>query len=49
MIIVVKRPRAELDLLEIWDYIADDSFDRSNHIYLASKLWLNADNQDYFR
>lgn len=26
MAIVLKRPRAELDLLDVWDYIADDSF-----------------------
>ncbi|MBD2088320.1 type II toxin-antitoxin system RelE/ParE family toxin [Microcoleus sp. FACHB-1515] len=30
MAIIVKRPRAELDLLDIWDYIADDSFDRAD-------------------
>jgi toxin ParE1/3/4 len=30
MAIVVKRPRAELDLLDLWDYIADDSFDRAD-------------------
>jgi toxin ParE1/3/4 len=30
MTIVVKRPLAELDLLEIWDYIADDSLDRAD-------------------
>lgn len=30
MSIVVKRPRAELDLLDIWDYIADDSFDQAD-------------------
>ncbi len=29
MAIVLKRPRAELDLLDIWDYIADDSMDRA--------------------
>jgi len=29
MVVVVKRPRAELDLLDIWDYIADDSLDRA--------------------
>lgn len=28
MVIVVKHPHAELDLLDIWDYIADDSLDR---------------------
>ncbi len=30
MAIVVKRPRAELDLLDLWDYIADDSIDRAD-------------------
>ena len=30
MAIVVKRPLAELDLLDIWDYIADDSIDRAD-------------------
>lgn len=30
MAIVVKRPRAELDLLDIWDYIADDSLERAD-------------------
>jgi toxin ParE1/3/4 len=30
MTIVVKRPLAELDLWEIWDYIADDSLDRAD-------------------
>ncbi|PSB40942.1 type II toxin-antitoxin system RelE/ParE family toxin [filamentous cyanobacterium Phorm 6] len=30
MVTIVKRPRAEQDLLDIWDYIADDSFDRAD-------------------
>jgi len=30
MAIVVKRPRAELDLLDLWDYIADDSIERAD-------------------
>lgn len=30
MTIAVKRSLAELDLLEIWDYIADDSLDRAD-------------------
>jgi len=30
MATIVKRPRAELDLLDIWDYIADDSLDRAD-------------------
>ena len=30
MATILKRPRAELDLLDIWDYIADDSLDRAD-------------------
>jgi toxin ParE1/3/4 len=30
MAIVLKRPRAELDWLDLWDYIADDSLDRAD-------------------
>ena len=30
MAIVVKRSRAELDLLDIWDYIADERLDRAD-------------------
>ncbi len=30
MAIIVKRPRAELDLLDIWNYIADNSLDRAD-------------------
>jgi toxin ParE1/3/4 len=30
MALVVKRPLAELDLLDIWDYIADDSMARAD-------------------
>ena len=30
MAIIFKRPLAELDLLDIWDYIADDSPDRAD-------------------
>ena len=30
MTVLVKRPRAELDLLEIWDYIADDNLNRAD-------------------
>ena len=30
MAIILKRPLAELDLLDIWDYIADDSLDRAD-------------------
>ena len=40
MAIVVKRPLAELDLLDIWDYIADDSFERADEFLdrIESKL-----------
>jgi toxin ParE1/3/4 len=40
MATVVKRPQAELDLLDIWDYIADDNFDRANEFLdrIESKL-----------
>jgi toxin ParE1/3/4 len=40
MAIVVKRPLAELDLLDIWDYIADDSFERADQFLdrIESKL-----------
>jgi toxin ParE1/3/4 len=30
MAIILKRPRAEADLFEIWDYIADDSETRAD-------------------
>ncbi len=30
MATVVKRPRTELDLLDIWDYIADDSLQQAD-------------------
>jgi len=40
MAIVIKRPIAELDLLDIWDYIADDSFERADQFLdrIESKL-----------
>ncbi|MBD1995041.1 type II toxin-antitoxin system RelE/ParE family toxin [Leptolyngbya sp. FACHB-541] len=46
MAIVVKRPRAELDLLDIWDYIADDSMDRADEFLdrIEEKLQLLARN-----
>jgi toxin ParE1/3/4 len=46
MTIVVKRPLAELDLLEIWDYIADDSLDRADDFLdrIEEKLRLLARN-----
>ena len=44
MAIVLKRPRAELDLLDIWDYIADDSMDRADEFLdrIEEKLQLLA-------
>ena len=30
MPIIIKRPRARSDLVEIWDYIADDSETRAD-------------------
>jgi toxin ParE1/3/4 len=44
--IVFKRPRAELDLLDIWDYIAEDSPDRADDFLdrLESKLVALAQN-----
>jgi toxin ParE1/3/4 len=39
MAIILKRPLAELDLLDIWDYIADDFLDR-----IESKLMTLAQN-----
>lgn len=46
MAIIVKRPRAELDLLDIWDYIADDSLDRADEFLdrIESKLQTLAQN-----
>lgn len=46
MAIVVKRPLAELDLLDIWDYIADDSMDRADEFLdrIEEKLNLLARN-----
>jgi toxin ParE1/3/4 len=37
---VLKRPRAKSDLLDIWDYIADDSFDQADKFLdlIESKL-----------
>ena len=46
MATIVKRPRAELDLLDIWDYIADDSFDRADE-FIESKA-LGVSLQYYF-
>ena len=46
MAIIVKRPLAELDLLDIWDYIADDSPDRADDFLdrIESKLLVLAQN-----
>jgi toxin ParE1/3/4 len=46
MTIVVKRPLAEMDLWEIWDYIADDSLDRADDFLdrIEEKLRLLARN-----
>ncbi|MBV8885480.1 MAG: type II toxin-antitoxin system RelE/ParE family toxin [Chroococcidiopsidaceae cyanobacterium CP_BM_RX_35] len=49
MAIVVKRLRAELDLLEIWDYIADSSLDRADEFLdrIEEKLQALARNTRY--
>ncbi|MFN5765337.1 MAG: type II toxin-antitoxin system RelE/ParE family toxin [Pseudanabaena sp.] len=46
MAILLKRPLAELDLLDIWDYIADDSPDRADDFLdrIESKLLVLAQN-----
>jgi len=46
MSILLKRPLAELDLLDIWDYIADDSPDRADDFFdrIESKLLTLAQN-----
>ena len=46
MAILLKRPLAELDLLDIWDYIADDSPDRADDFLnrIESKLMTLAQN-----
>ena len=46
MAIILKRPLAELDLLNIWDYIADDSPDRADDFLdrIESKLLTLAQN-----
>ena len=46
MAILLKRPLAELDLLNIWDYIADDSPDRVDDFLdrVESKLMTLAQN-----
>jgi len=46
MAIILKRPLAELDLLDIWDYIADDSPDRADDFLdrIESKLLVLAQN-----
>ena len=46
MAIILKRPLAELDLLDSWDYIADDSPDRADDFLdrIESKLLTLAQN-----
>jgi toxin ParE1/3/4 len=46
MATLLKRPLAELDLLDIWDYIADDSLDRADDFLdrIESKLMTLAQN-----
>jgi toxin ParE1/3/4 len=46
MSILFKRPLAELDLLDIWNYIADDSPDRADDFLdrIESKLMTLAQN-----
>ena len=46
MSIMLKRPLAELDLLDIWNYIADDSPDRADDFLdrIESKLMTLAQN-----
>jgi toxin ParE1/3/4 len=46
MAMILKRPLAELDLLDIWDYIADDSPDRADDFLdrIESKLLILAQN-----
>ena len=46
MAILLKRPLAELDLLNIWNYIADDSLDRADDFLdrIESKLMTLAQN-----
>ncbi|QLE54559.1 type II toxin-antitoxin system RelE/ParE family toxin [Nostoc sp. TCL26-01] len=40
MVKIVKRPRAELDLLEIWNFIAENNLDKADELLdlLAVKL-----------
>jgi len=46
MTVILKRPLAELDLMDIWDYIADDSPDRADNFLsqIESKLMTLAQN-----
>jgi toxin ParE1/3/4 len=46
MVVLLKRPLAELDLMDIWDYIADDSPDRADNFLsqIESKLMTLAQN-----
>ncbi|MFM7426534.1 MAG: type II toxin-antitoxin system RelE/ParE family toxin [Elainella sp.] len=51
MATVVKRPLAELDLIDIWDYIAEDSLDRADEFLdrLEKKLAMLARNPELGR
>jgi toxin ParE1/3/4 len=51
MAILLKHPLAELDLLDIWDYIADDSPDRADDFLdrIESKLITLAQNSSLGR
>ncbi|MHC5825149.1 MAG: type II toxin-antitoxin system RelE/ParE family toxin [Nostoc sp.] len=46
MSIILKRPLAETDLLDIWNFIANDSFEKADQFLLniASKLKILAEN-----
>jgi len=51
MATLLKRPLAELDVLDIWDYIADDSPDRADNFLnrIESKLMTLAQNSGLSR
>ncbi len=51
MAVIFKRPLAELDLLDIWDYIANDSLDRADSFLdlIESKLTMLAQNPNLGR
>lgn len=49
--IILKKPQAELDLLDIWAYIADESFERADQFLdlIQTKLETLAENPDIGR